>query len=827
MAFHPLRTFQKHRKRWLAGVTILAMFTFVMSFSITGGGDLFGQLGRWVGAESARYPTIAKLYNKKLDQRDLVRVNQRRQLANTFITRATGMVQQEVQGKVFQAMGKWDSTLQREFMMALQQSQSITGMMRSFDLLREDLIAQNKKDDAALIGQYLAVIHQQQRISNQRMSGDQFYFGGSTRTESLLDFMIWLHQADQLGIQLTEKDIKELVDRETLQLLTSNASDQVLRNVLGERGRGNSFQELLSSLGDEFRVRLAQATLLGYDPTSPTTQVPAPVTPHEFWEFYKAYRTEISAALLPIPVKEFVAKVQEKPTEEQLRELFEKHKNDEYRPSAATPGFKQPERINVEWVSARPDDEHYKKAAKQIVLGTVAASASNPWAGVSAAVAAADLYRSEKFNHLLPPLTDPTFAAHFTTRPEAVTAAWGQAVTGAFSGTPGLSALAAYQSVQSAQAGKPPSPAFASELKRRIPAGATAILAGSTSPWSAAALTYYGSSEFQYMPMEALAVPLADRLHKQLARELVSNNLDEVRKAFDAKKGKPEEAAKALPDLVKKFALATGKTEKARDQYDLASDAGLKPVKDAYLKTHPQDLRAKQFASQFFAAGKPYEAQSMPTGDETILYWKTSDKPAYVPSFAEVREQVEAAWKFAKARTLAEQEAKQVAEKARQADKEKGAVDVLTKASPNSGAMFTLDSVARIRPRLTTRLGVRKEYEPYPVPEDKVEYPGRDFIEKLLTIKDKSDALVLHDGPESVYYVAALVNRREPTLEEFAVVYRNAPAGGIQPDPLLGYFEEEKRTRYVLACTEQLRADAKLTILSENLRRASDETEDQ
>ena len=44
---------------------------------------------------------------------------------------------------------------------------------------------------------------------------NEFYFGGTTSLEDSLDFMIWRHEADRRGIQLTRQDINDLVLRET------------------------------------------------------------------------------------------------------------------------------------------------------------------------------------------------------------------------------------------------------------------------------------------------------------------------------------------------------------------------------------------------------------------------------------------------------------------------------------------------------------------------------------------------------------------------------------------------------------------------------------
>ena len=39
MAFHPLRTFQKNRRFWMAAILLMCMATFVLCTGIQGGGD--------------------------------------------------------------------------------------------------------------------------------------------------------------------------------------------------------------------------------------------------------------------------------------------------------------------------------------------------------------------------------------------------------------------------------------------------------------------------------------------------------------------------------------------------------------------------------------------------------------------------------------------------------------------------------------------------------------------------------------------------------------------------------------------------------------------
>ena len=105
--------------------------------------------------------------------------------------------------------------------------------------------------------------------------------------------------------------------------------------------------------------------LMGYEEPAGTgiDRVAAPITPAEFWNYYKDMRTSVEVGLLPVRVEDFVSQVKEKPTEDELKALYDKYKDGDYNPESSQPGFKRPERIQLEWVSADVDSPYYKKLA--------------------------------------------------------------------------------------------------------------------------------------------------------------------------------------------------------------------------------------------------------------------------------------------------------------------------------------------------------------------------------------------------------------------------------------------------------------------------------
>jgi hypothetical protein len=853
MAFHPLRTFQKHQKKFMASMVFIAMVTFIFSF---GYGDAFQNIARWFGGEG-RYPRVATLYGKAIDGRELQQVQKQRLLANQYIVGAVQLGMANVEKKVQTALVNWELSPKREVEQVLHERQQRTlidqnpqfakffggattpeeklaqirrGLM-SLNFLRAEFARQQKAAEAQLVSNLMGALELESQL--RQRSNEPFYFGGSTSTESTLDFMIWRHQADQLGIRLTEQDVKVLTDRESLGQIDRDQSAELVKMVVGRQG---SAADLLAALNDEFRVRMAQSALMGYDPGS-YAQMPTPITPDEFWDFYREYRTEVSAAVVPIPVSEFVAQVKETPSETQLQELFEKHKDREYSPDSLTPGFKQPRRVGIEWVSGRADTPHYRKAAE---MAAAALQLTNP--GWFQAVLLNEYETSLKFSNPLPPWTEPSFLLSFygdQKKPELAASAFGLILGAANCRSSPLPVVVARQGASILRTDKEKVAAAQQEIKRRAPVFATMAAVGlGRSPLQFLATWEHARQQSQYLPVDAVRGELVRKVQEKLAHELLVNSLNALKKELDSRKSRPEEARKYLAEAIKKYDLQHGVSEKPRDRFDIAEDSGLTPLKDSYMKNQqPPDVRARGFFQLFFDQARVYDAERWPrdletsfgefrwpSSEEPFLYWKTTDKAAYVPKFAEVKGQVEAAWKFEQARALAKKEADELAEKARA--NPKGAVAVLTQGSPHSGTMFTLDSVARLRPKLMSRIGQNRVYEPYTVPDDKIEYPRSDLVDRLLTLKEPKQAIVLEDRPEAHYYVAAEVEGtyRVPTIEQFYNIYRNAPATSIMSDPLFSMLERQRQAWYRQVCLEQLRTEAKLNIVQDSRRKTAEET---
>ncbi len=399
MALHPFHSFRKNQRVIFAVLTIACMLTFVMSSGIAGMGDGFSWLQHMLTGTS-RYTQVAKLYRKNIDVREMATLRERRILANRYMAYAVIRSHQNAVIAADPVVATLDPQAQQQIRQILQYRewalnpalaqyrfnmqylQNLSQYNFELTMIEQNLTKANKTTDAEKIRALRNAILADQWImfspKDDMYPQADLYFGGSITTEGLLDFMIWQHEADRLGIFLNNDDVAKAIQDETLGGLT-NEDGLIIEKALTPRNQSVR-PDFVSALGEEFRVRLAQTTLLGFDPGG-IMKVPAPVTPAELWTYFRRNRTELAVKMLPIPVSKFIDQVKDKPTEDELKKLFEDYKDAEYHPQSPTPGFKQSHRIKVEWIGARADAPHYRKEARKWIMQRPSVDAGQSLAG--------------------------------------------------------------------------------------------------------------------------------------------------------------------------------------------------------------------------------------------------------------------------------------------------------------------------------------------------------------------------------------------------------------------------------------------------------------
>jgi hypothetical protein len=347
MAFSLIHNFRKYQKFWMASILLLCMITFVLCTGV--GGDLSDLIIKtFVSRRGTEAATVngSRVYDK--DLRDL---QIRRNLADVYMREATRF-----------AIAQLTEQLNHIDKMSLPPAQRPAA---------EDLYTKLRKDLS-------------ERIGPERPR----YFSGGVKYDDLLNFMLWLQQADRLGINL-ERDAVQALIRQSVygnaSRWTSEASVHILYQV-----RTNNYQaseELIyRALRDEFRVQIAQLALtkarpdLIFDPLeryprayldlggpprnlSAAAEIRRPLAPEQLWEDYRKQCSGFDVGLIPVPVDSFVKDVPA-PKDEELKDFYERNRDNEYNPTADKPSFKYPTRMKVQWVSANPKSPYYRGVSR-------------------------------------------------------------------------------------------------------------------------------------------------------------------------------------------------------------------------------------------------------------------------------------------------------------------------------------------------------------------------------------------------------------------------------------------------------------------------------
>ncbi|MBI3411136.1 MAG: hypothetical protein HY040_22605 [Planctomycetes bacterium] len=214
----------------------------------------------------------------------------------------------------------------------------------------------------------------------QRMQ-KRWFFGSGVKLEELVDFKLWLQQADRLGIDLRVEDVLAMVGREFFVLPPNERRGA----FLAARTPNTNETTVINAVRDEFRVRIAQLTVMKAQIEDQQRSNQEDVmrkfssrvdyrivpTPAEVWEFYLNNAAPVDLLIVPVEVQAFAQNVAA-PNDVELKPYFEQYQKKAFDPSLETPGFQIPAKIKVEWVGADPDSPLYRQKAKTALLAEAA-----------------------------------------------------------------------------------------------------------------------------------------------------------------------------------------------------------------------------------------------------------------------------------------------------------------------------------------------------------------------------------------------------------------------------------------------------------------------
>jgi hypothetical protein len=742
MAFNPFRFFRKHSKVLMGASVILCMVTFVICSGTGRGGFFEGLALRFADlfGRTSKVPKVTTLYGSTVDARELDQLRQQRRIAEEAMRIATSKALQDLD---FQQKQKRDKK-------------------------------ENMFDDS---------FWNMQKLQARMQQGIPQQFQGANTVNGLIDFLIWRKQADNLGINLT----RDAVETELARWSFANVKlADILATLQGRDARKITPELLEKALADEFRVMFAQEALVGYNPehseaaifslNQGVAQVPAPVTPYEFYRHFEDERTTLHVSLLRVPVEKTAADASG-PSEEELRALYNRFKDQEPRPDLAQPSFKEPRRVKLEWVGAKADSEYYRKESSRIATvlqATTQIGAGAQGFGIGTGVAA---------------------LAATTATPLAFDAR----------------TLAAYEDVRTTLTD-------ASQVTLTAAASLDAL------PSTLANLAVWNQAEGSptFLPLDKVKSAVTDRLQLNLGQDLVKGNLTAFKKEMESRQGKPDKIREWLPKGIEEFHLDRHEVMKEpRDQYGIVDDPVVKPLKEAYLRTPmgKNDQRAEQLG--FLLAGNATEYTPIPwpldqtalqfsrslewePKEEPYLFWISDIVKARVPSFDEAKDKVQAAWQLQQARIRAGERAQNLE---KEAAKTGGDLQKIKQfAAEQKVELIDLETVAREIPEPVANPTGKRRYQPFKFP-DTIRYPGKDWLDNLLNnLKKPGDTTLLQDGPEQNFYVAVLVSRIEPSVQTYHDVYRDV-SSSFQ-EPMWTTMIREQRNKYLESVLKELRIQA-------------------
>ncbi len=820
MAFNPFHGFRKHQKAWFAGLTVMSMLTFVACAGM-GGGDMGTWILKLFGSSGGE--PVARMYGKTVTSVQVANLRVQREAANQFMISA---VDQALGNRIGAAVNKLDRSMRQQILQYLYQPQG--QFMLGF--LESRLNKDGKREQAKAVGILRDL--QPEFLNLMVLQDRKRYFQGSPDSdEELFEFLLWRHEADRLNVQLTDDGVMDELKRATFNQMSPQFFT-MLQEHLRTKNTLASHDWVMNALRDEFRVRLAQRAFLDYRP-GPFTRPVTAITPDQFWEFFKEKRAEFQVDVLPVPVEGFLDKVTRKPTEKELRALFDASKNREKDPESDKPGFKHLQRVEIKWLTGDPESEKYHKTKeyKDVIAHTpdyyklLASIAATPgqlrlkgldldlYAEYEKAKGAADAMARgpdrQELDLRLPALTEPNFVLPFFlfntktwNRPQNAAALVGRWLADGATGSPSAGLALSYEAAAVLPSLKRERKPVEEEIRKRTAVAATLFLAGTTLTPGAAgvapsALPFLddwntASRLEQYLPLEAVKGVLVakmkrDAAHKQMVADFmdIEKKLAEYRpedKGLDLRQIRVPEI---LAEAAEKHGLTIEGTRKPVDRFDIADDPNIQALKQDYAG---QDK--DKFTNLFFQnleklyLPQPLNPLYKDMTAKPVLWWRTEVVPAKVPAtLDEVRPQVVQAWRLEQAHKLAKAEAERLAKrvKAVRTDGDRGPLvkdleeelraDKVLK--PNQGLIY----LWKVAP-LIKEEGRSNRYRPFTLDEG-FTYPRTDeWVKTLLGMENAGrEVQILENRPRSVYYLAVRTKAPDRTasvlnMMEFREAYK-------------------------------------------------------
>jgi len=846
MAFNPFNVFRRNQRILFAILTIIIMFMFVLSSGLGGKADFFDWLPGVLARKAQFGDVMAVVDGRKVTTSDLGKLQVNRVLANEYMANAaliaTNKLAEYVRSRTDQVSPDHRPTIQelvstRPFYL----SERILGAVMSGQLpaelvqqLQQSSMAQlrsrltsmatatdAKADDLSVARAGLQLMDLDQRRAV--FESGQYFINQPNQTDAdRMDFFLWLKKADRLGVHFTDSVIQSLIRSEFNNQLTAEDWLQVEKNL--GRKEGYSPESLRQALGDEFRVRMAQTAVLGPDYARSPNVSPGYSAPYDLFRFYQDQLSPARFGVISLPAENFLSEVTGEPSESELVDLFKKYARAEPNPASPTPGFREPRRLKVAWLEVTGTEPYYQNAAKAILPSSgpmpegVLAVASGLAAPTESLLqtayrqyreTAARSIEDEWFTKTASPFSQIHLYDGALIKPHVLAALSGAMAGSLLTGGSWFSPALTMEQT-----------AIMLDLQGRAQALVSLLPPPLTLPETLGSFAVLAARIPEPLPLAVVQSELITKLQQELAYQIAHDDVQTFQRDLSKlgeKLTRPGADSTAAREFAEKFirerGLKSGATTDFHDQYSIADDPNLTPLKMKAAGPHGGSVDSIQFGRRFFFEPRPGSRREEPTRglfqprpyptpflsgpsrfESVVLVWRTAEIEDNIPKSLEakgVRDKVVAAWRLEKAKQLARKAAEQLAQSAEKLGDNPTTIgqklldlhqETLNRfADPQAKARvkyFEIDDVAPLVAQPLPSAG-RMSVAPFTITRtSNIPYPSPAMSEKLLATRKQplSTPVVLADAPESTYYVAVLLSRSERSPEEFGFQVYNAPS---------------------------------------------------
>lgn len=498
--------------------------------------------------------------------------------------------------------------------------------------------------------------------------------------EAIVQEILWEKKADELGIVVTDSGVNDFLQKLTQEVVPAG-------DILGAMAQIRADERyVFSALTHRLRAVRARDLIEGGL---------AQATPGSRLDWFRRKDVEAVIEFMPIEVTSYITEVPD-PGETQLVAFFERHKRTTARRGSAEPGFNQPARATFRYFHASLDDfskpdevtaeeiqAFYDKNKEFFPVDAPSApveeAPSTP--GVDATSDETSSESPAATDAAPPPSTEvpPADAAPDAEQPSDAPAETPSTEPNAEDGTtapaapskPEASLDGSAQDAPPAEDSKPADappedaqPAEAQpasdEKPEPAPEGETPV--AGEQPTEEMFST--PKQPEKYKSLEETAPLIRESLATDKARvrlESVLNELASQLRAHETDKARALSNNSPAPKPLDMAALAKERGLKFGETKSIAAD-------DLYETTElgkavvPGQAMVAVYAFDNLPLNQAVQADG---GVQQFLFWKTEQRTAHEPKFAEVRAQVLDTWKQVEARKLAEAEARVLAESAR------------------------------------------------------------------------------------------------------------------------------------------------------------------